>query len=145
MIFPSLTVGLGGFLVGFCLFFFSRKIWPNLTAVSCCSYFTMATKIFIRIILTMGYSQAAKLSEGCFVEDALVSFMVRFHLFFIRWRRKQLKQQQMMMMKHQRRNTESVKKLDALQHVPFALPVQQKGLLLFICIFHGLSKSAAEV
>lgn len=50
-----------------------------------------------------------------------------------------------MMMKRQRRNIESVKKLDALQHVPFALPVQQKGLLLFICIIHGLSKSAAEV
>lgn len=33
------------------------------------------------------------------------------------------------MMKRQRRNIESVKKLDALQHVLFALPVQLKDVL----------------
>lgn len=68
------------------------------------------------------------------LENTSVSFLVRFQLFFIRWRRKQPRQQMMMMM-HQKRNTGNVRKLDALQRVPFALPAQPKGLFIFICIF----------
>lgn len=35
----------------------------------------------------------------------------------------------MMMMMHQKRNTGNVRKLDALQRVPFALPAQPKDVL----------------
>lgn len=100
--------------------------------VSHCSYCTADSESLVSVLYAIQcHATSCRTVWMPPLENTSVSFLVRFQLFFIRWRRKQPRQQMMMMM-HQKRNTGNVRKLDALQRVPFALPAQPKGLFIFI-------------